>query len=428
MKKVLVIAYYFPPMGLSGVQRTAKFVKYLPDFGWKPFVLTINPTAYYAFDETLLDELKRRDVEIIRTDTRDITKAAAQTSGTRDLTMPAESSRRFLSALSQLVFIPDNKIGWKKFALAKASEIIERENIDVIFSTAPPFTAHLVGLELRSKYQLPLVVDFRDPWVNNPSHLYWSPFHKRRHLALEESVLMKADRVIAVNRALKEDWIKRYFGKLTHKDVSIIPHGFDPDDFALATPDKRVARKLRFVYSGRFYNSSPKPFFHGLKLAFDQQPELREKVEAVFVGVFPKEYMKLAESFGLQFLVESKGYRPHLEAVKEILKGDVLWATLADMRGMGNITAAKLFEYIAAGKTLFGIVPEGASKNFILDANGLTAHPNSPWEIAEKILELYRLWKTQSLPVPPPEMVERYNRRNLTEQLAREFEQLMLPD
>ncbi|PIO47078.1 MAG: glycosyl transferase family 1 [[Chlorobium] sp. 445] len=426
LRKVLMLAYYFPPMGLSGVQRTAKFVKYLPEFGWKPIVLTINPTAYFAYDDSLLAELSHPAIEIVRTDTKDITKAASAATGKRQFKMPSEQTRRFLSALSQLVFIPDNKIGWKKFAIEKASEIIEREkDIDVIYSTAPPFSSHLIALELRAKYHLPAVLDFRDPWVENAAHLYCTPFHRRKHEALEEYVLTHADRIITANRALKELFLRKYLGQLQHKDISIIWHGYDADDFRQVQPDSRTRRKLRFVYSGRFFLSSPAPFFRGLKAAIVQEPALRESVELCFVGLFEKEHMSLAEKLGLKDMIEVHGYRPHLEAIAELLRGDVLWATLNPVKGTEVITHGKLFEYIGARKTLFGIVPEGAAHQLILEANGVVAHPKKTQDIAQKILELYALWKRNMLPTPTEDFVQRFERRQLTAQLAKEFGQLI---
>ncbi len=429
LRKVLMLAYYFPPMGLSGVQRTAKFVKYLPEFGWKPIVLTINPTAYFAYDESLLAELSHPAIEIVRTDTKDVTKLAASAAKRRQFKMPAEPTRKLLSAISQFFFIPDNKIGWKKYAIEQASAIIEREkDIEVIYSTAPPFSSHLIALDLRAKYHLPTVLDFRDPWVENPSHFYWTLFHRRRHEALEERALTYADRIITANRALKELFLKKYFGRVQHKDISIIWHGYDAEDFQLAKPVPRSRQKLRFVYCGRFFLSSPQPFFKGLKIALAKAPALREHIELYFVGIFPEPYERMAEKYGLKELMVVRGYLPHRDAVAELLNADVLWASLDATKGTETITHGKLFEYAAARKTLFGIVPEGAARQFILEANGLVAHPKKPREIAQKILELYALWQKHELPVPSEAFVARFERRQLTAQLAKEFGQLIRID
>jgi len=428
MKKVLIIAYYFPPMGLSGVQRTLKFVKYLPEFGWKPIVLTITPTTYYAYDETLLNELDTNQIEIHRTETKDVTKTAASISNSREFKIPNELMRRLMSLVSQTFFIPDNKIGWKKFALKKASDLIEQHgDIDLIFSTAPPFTSHLIALELRKKYQLPTVVDFRDPWVENPLHIYPTLFHRRAHQRLEEQVVLGADKIITVNRALKEHFLRAYREKLTHKDIAIITHGYDAKDFEPLPKTRINTGKFRFLYSGTFHSTerTPKPFFLGLKKAIERNPELKQTVEARFIGLFPTEYMKVAKSLGLDGLIQVEGYKSHHDALMENVQADVLWTMQSDVKHIETITQSKLFEYVACGRTLFGIVPDGASKQFILEANGVVAHPKQPDEIANRMLELFEQWKSGTLPVPSQEVVAKYDRRNLTAQLAREFEQLL---
>ncbi|MGQ9805451.1 MAG: glycosyltransferase [Chlorobiales bacterium] len=428
LKKVLIIAYYFPPMGLSGVQRTLKFVKYLPEFGWKPIVLTIAPTAYYAYDETLLSELDETQIEIHRTETKDITKTAATMANSREFKIPSEWIRRLMTIVSQTFFIPDNKIGWKKFALQKADEIIaEHGNIDLIFSTAPPFTSHLIALALRKKHQLPTVVDFRDPWVENPLHVYPTPFHRRAHQRLEEQVVLGVDKIVTVNRALKEHLLRVYREKLTHKDVVIVSHGYDAKDFESVPKARANTGKFRFLHSGTLHSSerSPKPFFLGLKKAIEKNPDLAEKVEARFVGLFPMEYMKFAKSLGIDGLVQVEGYKSHHDALAENFQADVLWATQSNVKRIQTITQSKLFEYVACERTLFGIVPEGASRQFILEANGVVAHPNKSDEIAEKMLWLFEQWKSGTLPVPSREVVKKYDRRNLTMQLAREFEQML---
>jgi glycosyltransferase involved in cell wall biosynthesis len=431
-KKVLVLAYYFPPMGSSGVQRTLKFVKYLPEFGWQPIVLTITPTSYYAYDDSLLNELPP-DIEIIRTDTNDVTKKISAISRDKAVKLPSERKRRWLSALSQLIYIPDNKKGWMPFAIAKASELIEQQgNIDLIFSTAPPYSSHLVAMELRKKYQLPTVVEFRDPWVENPAHIYWTAYHKRKHLELEEDVLRRADKVIAVNRALKELFIKKYTGKLTHKDIAIIPHGYDAEDFAgldvgLDVSQKPKREKMRFVYSGVFRDDrSPVPFLKAVHLAMQKEPTLQNRLELVFAGLFPPDYLKAVEKLGLSELVTMKGYLSHRQSIEENLNADVLWATLGNVKNNHTITLGKLFEYLACNRTLFGLVPDGASKQFIEEANGITAAPDNIEDIAAKILRLYDLWKHNALPVPPAEMVMQHDRKILTQQLAKEFEHLLV--
>ncbi|MEW6061984.1 MAG: glycosyl transferase family 1, partial [Bacteroidota bacterium] len=141
MRNVLVIAYYFPPLGGSGVQRVLKFVKYLPQFGWQPTVLTIGPTAYYAKDESLLKEIESLNIRIIRTSSIDPNTVVHKKHDV--VRMPKEGTRKLLSFISDTFFIPDNKIGWKRKAIKAASEVLKNEKFDVIFATSPPPTDFL---------------------------------------------------------------------------------------------------------------------------------------------------------------------------------------------------------------------------------------------------------------------------------------------
>ncbi|ACF13042.1 hypothetical protein Ctha_0571 [Chloroherpeton thalassium ATCC 35110] len=412
-------------MGISGVQRTAKFVKYLPKYGWKPIVLTIEPHAYYAYDETLVDDLKPLAVEVFRTSTKKVTRMNAIGKKKREAKLSSASIERAMSMISQVFRIPDGKISWKKPALLMADEIFKKHpDIKVIFSTAPPYTAHLVAEELRRKYQLPIVLDFREPWVENPSNFYLTPFHKRRQNTLEELVIRSADKIITPNREIKEIFLRKYYERLTHYDITIIPHGFDPTDFNAMNAITRGDKKLRFVHSGIFRNQNlPKPFFRGLKYALEKRPELKEKIEVRFVGICQKEFIKQAESFGLRDIVEVRGHKNHRETIDENMKADVLWALLGNVPNNHAISCGKIFEYVACGKTLFGIMPQGASRNFILEANGLVASPDNIEEIGQKILEIAALWEKNQLPVPAPDVVEKYNREVLTGMLAKEFEE-----
>ena len=148
MFKVLVIAYYFPPLGLSGVQRTLKFVKYMPPHGWQPTVITTGNIAYYAHDKSLQDELNKLDIDVIRTSSFDPNTILSKFGTVK---MPGEKLRKVLNMFSQTFFIPDNKISWSKKAFDTASEILSKETYDVIFISAPPFSAFKISIKLKKK-------------------------------------------------------------------------------------------------------------------------------------------------------------------------------------------------------------------------------------------------------------------------------------
>ncbi|MBI2419292.1 MAG: hypothetical protein HYV28_15600 [Ignavibacteriales bacterium] len=145
MFKVLVIAYSFPPKGLSGVQRILKFVKYLPKSNWMPTVLTSDLNAYYAYDETLMKELDNEAIKIVRVGSTDVSSLIPK-KGT--VKMPPEWLRKILSFISSCIFIPDNKKSWARNALEKGRELLKSGDFDLIFVTGPPFSAFITAAKL----------------------------------------------------------------------------------------------------------------------------------------------------------------------------------------------------------------------------------------------------------------------------------------
>ncbi len=423
MKNILIVAYYFPPMGLSGVQRTLKFAKYLPQFGWQPTVLTVAPTGYYAHDLSLLEEAQAAGISIVRTRSLDLNRLLSR-KGTIEI--PHEKIRALLSIISQIFFIPDNKIGWRKRAIRKAEELIQQQEFSVIFATAPPYTDFLIGRYLREKYHIPMVIDYRDSWYDNPAHFYSTPLHMLAHRQLEKRVLKSADRIIVINRRIKELLLKRY-EFLRYNEIEIIPQGFDPADFNLQP--KAVlpkSKKMRFTYSGTFNGGrTPKYFLEALAKVFREHPKLRGSIEACFMGAFREENKKYIQQLNLQDDVVILGYLDHTECTKYLLASDVLWMMLSKSKGSDMISTGKLYEYIGAGKPIFGCVPDGVARQTILEAGGVVVDPTDVDGIADAILDFYEKYKKKELTVPSEEVVKRHDRVFLAGEVARLMEFLV---
>lgn len=416
MKKVLVIAYYFPPLGLSGVQRTLKFVKYLPKFGWKVTVLTVGNIAYYAKDESLLNELDNENVTIIRTDSFDANKVMRKKNDI--IKMPRESTRKILSMLSDTFFIPDNKIGWKRHALAVASELLKKEKFDVIFATTPPQTALRIGLELKKRFSIPLVVDYRDAWVDYPFKFYPTPLHKYINYRMERTVLRKADAIISASRRVKELILRRY-KFMQYNDVQIISHGFDPEDMKVEKKELLPrTEKMRITFAGVFYaNRTPQYFLEALSLVYKNHPTIAGRIEACFVGAFRSEHIEIVNKLHLQNSVNILGYLDHKEAVKYLLASDVLWVKMID----DESSPGKIFEYIGAHKKILGCVPKGYMRSVIEEAGGICVDPTNVKQIAEAILQLYNQFQRKELHGARPDVIDKYNRITLTGELAKVF-------
>ena len=189
MRRVLVVAYYFPPLGLSGVQRVAGFVRHLPEYGWQPTVITAKPGGYFAHDKSLWSPIEDAGIRVVRTKSLDPTRLFRSGATVR---LPQETRRQTLSYISNWLFIPDNKLGWKPFALRAGLRQAAAQRFDAVFSSAPPYTGHLIGRKLSRTLKLPLITDFRDDWVGNPRHIYPTALHRRLHIQQERQVLIQS--------------------------------------------------------------------------------------------------------------------------------------------------------------------------------------------------------------------------------------------
>ena len=415
-RQVLIIAYYFPPMGLSGVQRTLKFVKYLPEYHWKPIVLTTGATNYYAFDETLLEDIKK-NTEIYRTEKDPFQFRKNKVN--KLVNYPSRIKQILFRWISQAVLIPDSRIGWKKYAVELGSKIIEENpNIKIIYATAPPYTDFLVAKELSLKYDIPFVVDYRDLWADNPYFYSATRFHKTKTIKLETEVLRFAQKAFVITRTLKEKMLKRY-KFLSHSDVGILPHGFDKEDFLPFEHIKPAPEKFTITHSGVFSDDiTPKYFLKALKMFLTDNPEAEKYVEARFVGIMRKSHSKLINKLKLDNWVTQLGYVPHPEVIKNLMESDLLWMMIPN----DIATPSRFYEYIGAKKPLLVCAPEGGIKNIAKEYKAsITCKPESVDEIKVALEQFYNLWKSKKMPVPEQNYVDQYDRKYLTGLLAKEI-------
>lgn len=419
-RKVLIIAYYFPPMGLSGVQRTAKFVKYLPQFGWKPTVLTVATTGYYAMDESLLHEVEQAGTEIVRASSLDLNRVFKNRGVVK---MPSERMRKIFQYLGDTFFIPDTKIGWKAKALKRAEILFQQEQFDVVFATSPPQTDFLIGATLKKKFGVPLVLDYRDAWLDYPFKYYPTPLHKYANYRLEKSVLNASDRIVVTLRRVKEDILKRYPG-LHYNDVVIIPQGYDPEDLEASGPrDRRKRPRMRITHAGTFYaGRNPVTMLCALHNIFKESPHLRGRIELNLLGNAREEDRRLVVQLGLQNDVIFAGYLEHQECTKQLMDSDVLWLVLDnEVQSPG-----KLYEYIGARKPLLASVVEGNIKQLIQESGAGVVLPPGDVPAHEKALrDLFQSFERNELKQIDHQFAQRYSRRLLTGELAKQFESLM---
>lgn len=433
-RHALVVAYYFPPLGLSGVQRVAKLVKYLPEHGWDVTVITVEPGAYFAFDDKLASELERPGIHIHRARTLDPTRRSA---GRRVVAFPGEAKRRILSRITQWFFLPDNKRGWKKHALNAFYELSSDAKYDVVFASAPPYTSFLVGSALAQRAHIPLFLDYRDDWIENPRHSYPTAFHRWLQTRMEQRAAKASSGITVINDVIGELLSKR----LPEATLHVIPQGYDPQDFAEGgtwgtaesiSPTNETKgkipsdheRRIRFLYTGIFYDAQrPDVFLEACAQLLHKRPELRSRFEARFVGLEPEQGKALCDRHDLQDVVHFTGYLDHERTIREMKDADVLWMTIGHQKGGHMISTGKLFEYFGSRKPILALVPKGTAAEalkrygagWICDPDDVTATLTAMEDILFKL-------ETDSLPKPDEAFVEEHDRYRLAGQVARLFE------
>lgn len=355
-KRVLIIAYYFPPAGGGGVQRITKFVKYIHHFGWQPIVLTVRPTVYrnadLTLDSTLLEDVPQGTV-VKRTKSVDFYRLAHRVKTTsKKKKLRFRRFKRIKEQIGDLLVNPDPHAFWIPIAVCEGIKLVKKFNIDLIFSTAGPWSDHLVGTLLHMLTRKPFIADYRDGWTVTPYHYYSTTLRKKMHFFLEKKVIQKADKVVVVTEGMKDAYTS-VFSKYSHKFV-LIRNGYDPDDFRYARVEPQ--QRLTFTYCGNIYSyRCPTNFLKALSNCFDKNPNVREKIQVNFIGCVDEETETLVEKLGLKDQIDVKGYVDHKKSISFLLSSDVL-LLIIDEAGKSILTG-KIFEYLAAGKPILAMIP-----------------------------------------------------------------------
>jgi len=423
-KKVLILAYYFPPLGMGGVQRVTKFVKYLPLFGWKPFVLTVKEADYWAKDYSLLNELSS-EAEVIRTGSLDPLRIsfvfrAVFGKGQRE-GEPVRGKSVGRSKLSSWLFFPDSKIGWLPFALMKGLFLCRKEKFDLIFSSSPPPSLHLTGYLLKLATGLPWLADFRDPWTGYKLESFPTRLHVLLRRVVERLILGKADRVIAANPAIKGVLESRH-GR--GEKICEVSQGYDEEDFAAISSEK--PETFVIGYLGTFSpDCDPKPLFAALGDLISRGVIPRDKVRFVHVGVCVGiDFDRLVQRYGLEEVVQEKGYLPHKEALGEMGGASLLLLVTSDNP---LVFPAKVFECLRLGKPILGVInPESQIAALLIRAKaGRVVSPEDKEGLKHALCSCFSEFEKGELTSDADkDLVQEFERKSLTSKLASLFDQI----
>ncbi len=426
-ENVLVITYYWPPAGGAGVQRILKFVKYLPSFGITPFVLSVDAAmaSYAVFDPSLGNEVPS-SVQVRRTPTREpfsfyrslLRKKTIPSAGFAGEDRPGVLQRaaRFIRGN---MFIPDARVGWNRFAMEKAKEIISQNNIRTVIISTPPHSSQLIGLEL--KKQVPgirWIADLRDPWTDiyYYKEFYHLPFARKKDAKMEQNVLENADEILTVSPSLA-----RLLRAKVQPDISpklhIIPNGFDEDDFMI--PSSPPPDKLIITYTGTLAASyKPQIFAEALGEIIQRNPEIPFLMR--FVGSVSREVLSLFEKHLPAKSIEVLTHLPHAGSIRCLMNSTVLLLVIPHVENAEGILTGKLFEYLASRKPIVCIGPTGGDASSVIKEceAGKTFDRDMKEELFSHLQQMADEWKKSPVLDLDSNNYRKYSRSMLTRSLA----------
>ena len=416
-KKVLIITYYWPPAGGSGVQRWLKFVKYLRDFDIEPVIYTVDNPGYAINDKSLINEIPN-SIETLRQPIFEPNSILNffGTKTNRESAGFLNPNPNFIGKVIQYIranyFIPDARKFWIKPSVKFLSNYLEKNPVDVIITTGPPHSLHLIGLHLKKKKDIKWISDFRDPWTEI-DYFHQMPLNKKakkKHHQLEREVLKNSDSVIVVGNTMRDQYLKE-----TDKVVTI-SNGFD-------TSDNKEVSHLDIFFSITHVgmmnaDRNPSDLWKILKEICLENPDFKSDLKIRLIGKIAKEVSHDLNIFD-SGITEVVDYVSYAEVKKYQLETQVLLLCINNVPSARGIITGKIFEYLQAKRPILAIGPEDGDAAEILkntNSGSIFGFENKQ-KLKQHILELYKDYKKNQL-IVNSENIEQYHRRELTRKLA----------
>lgn len=428
-KKVLIIAYYWPPSGGSGVQRWLKFVKYLPTTGVKPYVFTPENPSFAIRDESLLQDVPT-EAEVIRFpiwEPYELFFKLSSLFGKKKTAKPTEvvalKSESAFQKISTWIrgnlLIPDPRKFWVKPSVKFLQEYLRQNEIHTIITTGPPHSMHLIGLKLKQKNpSLKWIADFRDPWSEWGflDSIRASKTSKEKHRKLERLVTSTADVVVTIT-----PFYVRQFERLSGRQVQLLTNGYDEDDFkklVVRKSEKFIIRHVGIINE----KCNPRPFMRAIEELLSRYPEMKQDLMIDYIGdVHPAFKEFVVGNTTLNAATTFTPAIPHKQLIPKYGEAAVLLLVLTGYKDAEGYMPGKLFEYIATSLPVLGIGPEAGDASDLLERAqcGKMIDGEKANAIVEFIVGQYRRWKKQETMQLRTSAGVDYSRRKVTESLSK---------
>ncbi len=427
MKKVLFITYYWPPSGKASLHWPLKMIKYLPQHGWEPLVLTVQEDTFYQKDESLLSDIPA-ELKVIKSSTLEPFGIYRKLLGKKknEPLVVSESISKIKNTFNHRLslwirmnlFIPDARVGWFFPAVKEGKKFLSKNRIDVIISIGPPHTAHLVGRRLSSIFKIPHVPVFIDPWIDIVYYHNYKRFKPTQILDkfLEAKVIKKAERIIFVTQTTKDDYIIKY---PAIKDKShVLYWGYNEDDFSEVENEINPTNDNEEIitHAGNIYDYyNPVAFWQFIKSEIENGRKLKIK----FIGTVSPGINKSIYELSITENIENLGFLPYKKMLEELMKSNVLMMMVTEKRHVPG----KLFEYLRTGKPILAFGADNQEvKNILIEANaGMIYNYNSNESKDFFNLESggYKKFKTDF------SLIKKYDRVNIAAELSRILDDIL---
>ena len=436
MKRVLIISYYWPPTGGSGVQRWVKFAKYLPAEGWQPVIYTPENPEQLAVDASLEAEvpaeaevIRRRIVEPYEMYKKLLRKSGHSKEAVEVNPVNAQNKsfmQKFAMWIRGNFFRPDPRCLWIRPSVRFLKKYLKEHPVDLIVSTGPPQSMHLIGRKLAKETGLPWIADFRDPWTKifYFKHLSMTCATEKWHHKMEKKVLDDATAVVAVSPLVQQD-----FQAMTQTPVELITNGFDECDFDAAKDTEAnggPAREFVITHTGLFAaDGNPTVLWDVLAEKCSKEVDFKKSLKIKLIGKTDEQILKAIEDAGLGANLENMGYQPHAVAVEQQRKASLLILPLRKEPEYKAVLPGKLFEYLASWRPVLGIGQTDGAMSMILNdtKTGLVLDWEDRTSIEKYIDMCWEKHQAGCLTVENAD-ISQFTRRNLTRRMAQLFDRL----
>jgi hypothetical protein len=416
--KALIITYYWPPSGGSGVQRWLKFVKYLRDFDVEPVVYTVKDPNYAIEDPSLQNEVPQ-NIEVIKHSIWEPNSLLSFFGNKKKKTSAGflNPNPTFIGKIAQYVranyFIPDARKFWIKPSVKHLENYLKDNKIDVIITTGPPHSTHLIGLQLQKKFNIKWIADFRDPWteIDYFDQLPLTNKSIKKHRQLEEKVLKNADKIIVVGKTMANS-----FRTYTDK-IEVITNGYDTYKLK---GNVKLDEQFSLVHIGMLNaDRNHTILWKVLQEICIENNDFAEDLHLKFIGKLDMNAIRDIEKYNLKECTTLIDYLAHSEVLEHQRSARVLLLSVNNVTSAKGIITGKIFEYLQANRPILAIGPtDGDLAEIISNTNsGIVIDFEDSSNLKEQILNLYSKFKNNSLNVETKN-IKQYHRKELTKQLV----------